>query len=207
MSDFRNLITGMIVSLAGSLPFGAINIIALQFYLSSGLNGLLLFSLGVISIEWLLIFALLKGGQWLTTQHKFVLISEIASILFLFFLALSFLLELPRFKNPIHEKYLFQYSPFLAGIFINAINFIQIPFWSGWNVYLINSRYINVIGRRKYSYINGTSIGTLGGILLFVFFLHYFSDFSKPFFNYSISIVCFCLSFFQSHRLYQKHFA
>jgi hypothetical protein len=52
------------------------------------------------------------------------------------------------------EKYA-AFSPFYwSGIECNKL--VQVPFWTGWNLYLMNENYILVAKRLKLYYIAGT---------------------------------------------------
>lgn len=206
MRTLRNFSTGFVVSLGGALPVGAINIAALDFYMFSGLNGLLLFILGVITVEWFVLLIVLKGSQWLINQPKLIAITELITIVFLVFLALSFSHDAPAQKDVFRLRSSFNYSPLLTGFFLNAVNVFQISFWSGWNIFLINSNYIDVTGRNKYTYITGTSLGTSGGILLFVFFFEFLASQSGSLFRYALPAVCIAFALVQSWRLYKRHF-
>jgi hypothetical protein len=69
------------------------------------------------------------------------------------------------------EKYII-YSPFLIGLMLSSINFLQLPFWTGWNLYLINGNYITSKNTLKFYYVAGTLAGTFAGMMGFVFFLN-----------------------------------
>jgi hypothetical protein len=56
----------------------------------------------------------------------------------------------------------------LIGFFLSAINFFTSPFWTGWNLYLMNGNYISIVGKLKLFYIVGTLVGTFTGMLSLV---------------------------------------
>jgi hypothetical protein len=64
------------------------------------------------------------------------------------------------------------YSPFLIGLILSSLNFLQLPFWTGWNLYLINGNYITSKNTLKLYYVAGTVVGTFTGMMGFVFFLN-----------------------------------
>jgi hypothetical protein len=136
---------------------------------------------------------------------------EIFAILFLIILAYSFYAQ----SNPTvgsHgylEKYI-TYPPFLIGLLLNCINFLQLPFWTGWNLYLINSKYISVEHRLKYSYIAGTLTGTFLGMLTLVMVLQSISQSTTVFSKYLMPVIIpgvfVVLAGIQVHKVYKKYF-
>jgi hypothetical protein len=69
------------------------------------------------------------------------------------------------------ESVLEKYAAFLPfnGLGLSAINFVQVPFWTGWNLYLMNELYFGC-KKLKLFYIAGTLVGTFAGCLLLIFF-------------------------------------
>lgn len=107
------------------------------------------------------------------------------------------------------EKYA-MYSPLLIGVFLSAINFLQVPFWTGWNLYLINGNYISIVDKLKLFYIAGTLIGTFVGMLSLVLILNTLAQNTASFSKYVIPIVIpsffVVLAFFQIVKVYKKYY-
>ncbi|MCF2488266.1 hypothetical protein [Dyadobacter sp. CY347] len=211
MKSLKNLGVGFLVSLVGSLPMGYINIVALKIFDTQGLPSLISFLLGVVTIEFFLILLTLKGAQWLLDHEKLVKAAELLSIVFIVLIALSFYAEPANSSGSnISNHFLVAYPPLVLGLFLNTINFIQIPFWTGWNVYLINAELIHVKGKRKYAYVTGTSAGTFSGIMVFVLFFQQLfqkaSGFSSQLAYHFFPAIMLLLAVFQAFKFYKKHY-
>ena len=58
---------------------------------------------------------------------------------------------------------------FLLGMFMCAINPVQIPFWFGWSTVLFTKKILEPKPNQYNSYIIGIGIGTLMGNCVFIF--------------------------------------
>ena len=103
----------------------------------------------------------------------------------------------------------FHYAPFIFGIVLSCLNFIQIPFWTGWNLWLLNGNYIEVSKTRKYFYIFGTLAGTFSGMLTLILSLHYFATnvafLSKYLMQIIIPLVFLGMGIWQAVKFYRKY--
>jgi threonine/homoserine/homoserine lactone efflux protein len=113
-----------------------------------------------------------------------------------------------------NHNYLSKYdgrSAFVVGVILNSLNFVQLPFWIGWNLYLVNGGYISSQKGLKFFYIGGTLIGTFFGMLTFIFSLDLAAQKSDAFSGSLMSHVVplFFLGFalFQSWKCYRKYYA
>ena len=212
MRSLKNLAVGFVVSLVGSLPMGYMNIVALKIFNAQGMPSLISFLSGVVIIEFFLILITLKSIQWLLTHEKIVKASELLSIFFIVLIALSFYAEPTKDSSGgnLSSHLLLAYPPLVLGLILNALNFVQIPFWTGWNIYLINAEMIDVKGARKYAYVTGTSAGTFSGIMLFVLFFQQIyvtaSGFSTSLARHFFPVILLVMAAFQAFRFYKKHY-
>lgn len=69
----------------------------------------------------------------------------------------------------------------MIGLICNLLNFMQIPLWLSWNLYVGNKKYIDVQQKYQTFYVLGTLIGSFAGILTSVIIINYANE--------SISIV------------------
>jgi hypothetical protein len=211
MKILKNIVVGFLVSFIGSIPLGYLNVIGFEIYSKLGINSLILFLFGVISVEVFVIYFTLIFANKLVNNLKLMKAIEIFAIFFLIILAYSFYAQ----SNPTvgsHgylEKYI-TYPPFLIGLLLNCINFLQLPFWTGWNLYLINSNFISIERKLKYFYIAGTLIGTFFGMLVLVLFLQSLSQNTAVFAQYVmpviIPMVFLILALVQVVKVYRKYF-
>ncbi|KAA0989634.1 hypothetical protein [Dyadobacter aurulentus] len=209
MVNLKNILVGFIVSMVGSLPLGYINVIALKIFSTQGMSSLVMFVAGVVVVEFLLILLTLKAAKWLHRHKRFTKATEILSILFMLLLAASFFNAQQTVGNDAIPDYLSGYPPFLLGIFLNCINLVQIPFWLGWNLYLVNAEMIAVTGNEKYAYVSGTSAGTFAGVFLFVMIfqkiLEKTSALSPWISTHIFSIIFISLAVMQAVKFYRKY--
>ncbi|MBC7439199.1 MAG: hypothetical protein H7250_04360, partial [Flavobacterium sp.] len=172
MKALKNLIVGFGVSFVGSIPLGYLNIIGFEIYSKSGIYSLIPYLVGVVCVEVLVIYFTLIFAKKILENKKILKWIEIFSIVFLLVLACTFFLKNENNSGNVLVKYI-AYSPFFIGIILSSLNFIQIPFWIGWNLYLVNEKYIYLDNKLKFIYITGTLLGTFFGMLTFVLFLNY----------------------------------
>ena len=176
MQNIKNIFVGFLVSFIGSIPLGYLNVIGFDIYSSSGLISTVFYLLGVIFIEFIVIFVTLLFANKLNQNKRLLKFIDVFSILFMFVIAFVFYInanseQINRtvFSNVNH-------SFFLAGILYSSLNFIQIPFWLSWNLYLLNRNFIEISKSRKYFYVFGTITGTFFGMLTLILTLHYFTN-------------------------------
>lgn len=206
----KNIGVGFIVSFIGSIPLGYLNIIAYEIYQRSGSNALIIYLLGVISIEAIVIFATLLFAQRLTENKRLIKYIEAFSIVFLLILALSFYMgSNTESEGQSHIVKYINYSPFIIGIIFSSLNFMQVPFWTGWNLYLINQNYITVEKKLKYPYLLGTISGTFLGMLALVLLLDLLSKktgyLSQSIISITIPLFFLIMALYQTFKYYKKY--
>jgi hypothetical protein len=173
MQNLKNITVGFLVSFIGSIPLGYLNVVGFQICEKSGLSPTILYLLGVITIEFFVIYFTLIFAKSLAENKKLTKYIEGFSIVFMFVLAYVFYSS-AKAKSDFLTTY--NYMPFLLGIVLSSLNFIQIPFWTGWNLWLLNGKYIEISGARKYVFVLGTIFGTFFGMLTLILSLHYFAS-------------------------------
>jgi hypothetical protein len=211
MRALKNIFVGLLVSFIGSIPLGYLNIIGFEIYSKFGLNSLVFYLLGVISVEVFVIYFTLIFAKKLVSNKKLMKAIDYFAVVFLFILAYSFYAHSNQTtaKQSGLDKYV-MYSPYLIGFLLNCVNFLQFPFWTGWNLYLMNGNYIAVENKLKYYYVAGTAIGTFSGMFVLVLILNSLSQNTTFFSKYVISVIIplffIVLAFIQMYKVYKKHF-
>jgi threonine/homoserine/homoserine lactone efflux protein len=169
MKILKNIFVGFLVSFVGSVPPGYLNIVGFQIYQKSGISDVLFFLTGIIVIEMIVIYSTLLFAKRLSENLKLLKIIDIFSIFFMLLLAFLFYSQSNNsFSKKDYLSEFIAYSPFVIGILLNSLNFIQLPFWTSWNLYLINNKYITVEKNLKIYYVLGTLIGTFFGMLTLI---------------------------------------
>lgn len=207
MQKLKNILVGFIVSFVGSIPLGYLNVIGYEIYSKKGLPNTIQYLIGVIIIEAVVIYATLLFAKVLTEQKKWMKRIEIFTILFLLVLASSFFfVQNKSSSDSVYTLYL----PIFTGIILSSLNFIQIPFWTGWNLYLINNNYINIEKYNKFFYLSGTLLGTFFGMLSLILAVNYFAKNASFVNSNTISkifpILFFALALFQIIKFCKKYY-
>ncbi|WP_281637308.1 hypothetical protein [Flavobacterium marginilacus] len=210
MKAFKNIAVGFVVSFLGSLPLGYLNIIGVEVLSKVGINPLIFYLLGVIVVEAVVIYFTVIFANKLVGNKKLMKGIDFFAVFFLFLLAYLFYAHSNQSveEHNYLESYV-RYSPFLIGMVLCGMNFLQIPFWVAWNLYLMNANHIVLDSKLKFHYIFGTLVGTFWGMLLAIFVL---DSLSKNTFSFSKYIMPICiplffvvLALFQIFKVYKKY--
>ncbi|HEX8575290.1 MAG TPA: hypothetical protein VF677_03265 [Flavobacterium sp.] len=173
MKALKNILIGFLVSFLGSIPLGYLNVIGYEIYAKSGIEDLVYYLFGVIIVEAVVIYCTLIFAHQLVNNKKLIKVIEVFSILFMLLLAYSFYSQgQATATSKTQLTSYIGYTSFIIGFIFSCLNFIQIPFWTGWNIYLINGKYITVEKKLRFLYLLGTLIGTFLGMLSLVLFLN-----------------------------------
>lgn len=169
MKALRHIGIGFLVSFVGSLPLGYLNVIGLDVY-TSGIGRLIWYLLGVITIEVVAVYLTLIFAERLVRRKRLLRLIAGFSVIFMFVLALVFYAQGKHGQEPVHASvdYAATYRPYLLGIALSCFNFLQLPFWVGWNLYLLNKNHITPGRTNEFSYVFGTATGTFCGMLAFI---------------------------------------
>jgi hypothetical protein len=211
MSALKNSLVGFAVSFVGSIPLGYLNIIGFEIYKQQGTSATIFYLLGVIFIELFVIYFTLIFANKVAFNAKWTKYIEVFSVIFMFVLAYVFYANATKNQSQGNEFSHFGYwGTFTSGLFLNCLNVVQIPFWTGWNVYLLNGNYIEISGRRKYFYVLGTLIGTFSGMFAIILSLHFLTlntgFLAKYLATVIIPLVFIGLGVIQMMRFYKKYF-
>ena len=210
MQKLKNIGVGFLVSFIGSIPLGYLNVVGFDIYSQKGLTATIYYLLGVVTIEFFVIYFTLIFAKKLFEKKKLTKYIEGFSVFFMLVLAAFFYVSAnsETTNRTIFSEVLQNF--YFAGLRFNSLNFIKIPFWTGWNLYLLNGNHIEISKSRKYFYIFGTTAGTFVGMLLLILSLNYFTstiDFLSQYLMKLIIPLVFCgLGIFQGLRFYKKYF-
>lgn len=211
MTILKNIFFGFIVSFLGSIPLGYLNIIGVEVLSELGINSVVFYLLGVVLVEAIVIYITVIFSSQLAANKKLMRSIDFFSIFFLLLIAYLFYVnsnQTVEGQNYL-ENYV-QYSPFVIGIVLSGLNFLQIPFWMGWNLYLLNAKSISLERNLKFYYILGTLAGTFFGMLVVITLLDSLSqkilDYSKWIIPTVIPLFFVALAVFKGFKVYRKYF-
>lgn len=207
MRSLKNIAVGFTVSFLGSIPLGYLNVVGYHVYSKSGMYELLLFLLGVILIEAIVIYLTVIFTQQILRKQKLIKAIELFSIVFM--LALAYIFYASGNDEMAPVKGFRQYSStFVLGLVLSGFNFLSVPFWTGWNLYLLNEKRIDI--GKKAVYVLGTMLGTFAGMLTLILSLSYLSNtafFSKYLMTVIIPLGFAALGIYQAYKFYKKYYA
>ncbi len=164
-------IAGLLISFIGALPLGSLNITAFDISASQSTQNALLFSFAAIFVELIYVRFTLWGSKKVTLEGKWVYIALPLAIVLLLYLAFSSLIvamhinELNSTKSVLPKIT----SPILLGLLLSALNPLQVPFWLTWNKVLESKKILEHKTQSLISYMFGIGMGTLMGLLVFIF--------------------------------------
>lgn len=211
MGSPKNIFVGFLVSFAGSVPLGYLNIAGYELFAHGGWNTLLPYVSGILIVEAVVIYATLVFADRLSSKKRLIRGIEVFSILFMLTLAVVFFVQSGSPDEEVFFRRYFDHSPLVIGLILSGLNFMQLPFWTAWNLYVVNHLYIDTAGRRKLFYVFGTLIGSFAGIVLISVGLDYagrsstfLSQYIMP---YLFPIVFLSIAVFQSVQYYRKYHA
>lgn len=169
MKLVRIALTGLLISFLGSLPLGTLNVAIMQISISDGLLPAMYFGLGSLTSEVIYVRLSLIAMDWVRKQKKIFRFFEWVTLFIVLALAVSsFYAALhPQVKkNIILSSTLHR---FWLGLFMSALNPVQIPFWFGWSTVLFSKGILQPKPVQYNVYTIGIGIGTLLGNCVFVF--------------------------------------
>jgi threonine/homoserine/homoserine lactone efflux protein len=161
---------GLMISFLGSLPLGTLNIAAMQIGIQESIKDAMYFSLGSLLVEMIYVRVSLVGIDWVRKQDKLMKAMEWVTLLIIIALAVgSFIAAAGNGANEKNVLLQNNMHRFLLGMFMCAINPVQIPFWFGWSTVLFTKKILEPKKSQYNSYIVGIGVGTLLGNCVFIF--------------------------------------
>ncbi len=161
---------GLVISFLGSLPLGTLNVAAMQIGIQESILHAIYFSLGSLLVEMIYVRISLMGVDWIRKQDKLMKAMEWFTLIIILALAAgSFWAAASKgveAKNVFLENNMHR---FLLGMFMSAVNPVQIPFWFGWSTVLFSKKILEPVKSHYNIYIIGIGLGTLIGNCLFIF--------------------------------------
>lgn len=165
----RIFFTGAFISFLGSLPLGSLNIAAMQISITDGVRPAILFAVGSLLAEVIYVRLSLIAMDWITRQQKLFRILEWITVIIVTALAIS---SFYAAMHPTVNKNVILSSTlhrFWLGLFMSALNPMQIPFWFGWSTVLFTKKVLLPKSSHYNIYIIGIGLGTLLGKCVFIF--------------------------------------
>ncbi|WP_018612813.1 LysE family translocator [Segetibacter koreensis] len=166
----RIFFTGMIISFLGSLPLGSLNVAAMQISITDGYTQALWFGTGILLIEIIYVRVSLVAMDKIRKHEKILKALEWVTLLIVSALAISSFVAAA--KNNVHTKNILLSNSmprFVLGLFMSAVNPVQIPFWFGWSTVLFTKKILLPRNDHYNIYITGIGLGTFLATCVFIF--------------------------------------
>ena len=161
---------GMIISFLGSLPLGTLNVAAMQIGIQESIKDAVYFSIGSLLVEMIYVRVSLVGIDWVRKQERIMRIMEWLTLIIIAALAVgSFIAAAKHGGNAKNVMLDNNMHRLLLGMFMCAINPVQIPFWFGWSTVLFTKKILKPVNQQYNIYILGIGLGTLMGNCVFIF--------------------------------------
>ena len=158
------------ISFLGSLPLGTLNVAAMQIGIQESIHDAMYFSFGSLLVEMVYVRLSLVGIDWVRKQERLMKAMEWITLGIIVALAVGSFIAATKSggtgKNVMLQNNMHR---FLLGMFMCAINPVQIPFWFGWSTVLFSKKILEPVSRQYNSYIVGIGLGTLAGNCVFIF--------------------------------------
>lgn len=149
---------------------GTLNIAAMQIGIQESIKDAMYFSLGSLLVEMIYVRISLVGIDWVRKQEKLMKAMEWVTLAIIIALAVgSFIAAAGSGANEKNVLLQNNMHRFLLGMFMCAINPVQIPFWFGWSTVLFTKKILEAKKSQYNSYIVGIGVGTLLGNCVFIF--------------------------------------
>ncbi len=149
---------------------GTLNITAMQIGIQESIKNALQFVLGSLTVEMIYVRISLVGISWIQKQDKLMRAMQWVTLAIVLALAAGSIAAAlhpsDEAKNVVLQNNLHRT---LLGMFMCAINPVQIPFWFGWSSVLFTKKILMPVNSQYNSYIVGIGLGTLMGNSLFIF--------------------------------------
>lgn len=161
---------GLIISFLGSLPLGTLNIAAMQIGIQESITNAMFFSFGSLLVEMIYVRISLVGIDWIRRQKKLMKAMEWITLGIILSLAVGSFIAASHAESGAKNVMLNNnMHRFLLGMFMCAINPVQIPFWFGWSAILFTKKILEPKQSHYNIYIIGIGLGTLIGNAVFIF--------------------------------------
>jgi threonine/homoserine/homoserine lactone efflux protein len=204
------MLSGLLISFLGSLPFGTLNTTAFQIAALQGINNALFFALAVVLIELIVVRITLIHANKIDFQSKLFYYVLPITIVLLIYLSVSSFMSSVSHQEMETNTYLFPMikSSFLLGLLLSTLNPMHIPFWMGWNSILLERKTLDKSPGIYSSYIIGIGLGSIAALMIFIFTGKFiYQNYQQ--YNHVIAFIMGCLylgfSFYIIVLFYKKH--
>jgi threonine/homoserine/homoserine lactone efflux protein len=161
---------GLFISFLGTLPLGTLNVTATQIAVQESIAQAVWFAAGCLITEMLYVRLSLVGINWVRKQVRLMKVMEWITLFIIIIMAIGNFIAASKGAAGAKNMVLNNQMPrFLLGMFMSALNPVQIPFWFGWSTVLFQKGILSSQKKQYNIYTIGIGLGTLLGNFVFIF--------------------------------------
>lgn len=162
---------GFSISFVGTLPLGTLNITTFHLAATKNIAEALLFVGAVVAVEMIVVRLTLSGASRFNPGEKTLHYLLLPAAALLVYLSVNSFLSAHNSNNPEMNSTLFPliHSSIILGLVLSALNPLHIPFWAGWNSYLLTNKSLDYSKGMIPLYMTAVAAGSIAGFLVFVF--------------------------------------
>ncbi len=159
------MLAGFLISLIGSLPLGIVNVCLVRISAVDGTNTAIHFAIGSLAAEVIYIRGTLALLHKFWRKPRVMKLFQWISLLVLCFFALA-----AFFVREDYDSYISISAGYylIPGFLLMIINPVQIPFWAGWSVVLLEKNMLKISNSSYNVFTLGAAVGAFTASLLFI---------------------------------------
>ena len=166
-----NFAIGLLVSFLGTLPLGVLNITIMRVSLLQGLRSALKFALACALVELVYSYLSVELAQSLIAYPAIKPFTELVAALTLLGMGIYYI---RKQAMPMTDQRTIR--PFYLGALLSVVNVVAFPFWILYTTLLQAKGYVGITTNSFILiYVVGISLGTMAGLLPFIFGSRYLS--------------------------------
>jgi len=200
---FLNFIVAIVVNFLGYIPFGNINLTAVQMSVNRGMKQTLIFIITFSVFEACFTYVLMRFADWFADRKDIIHWLDWILILVFLILGISSLKNSTKeFKEKDSHR---KRDSIRTGILLGLFNPMQIPFWMIGGTYLISNNWVDPEGLGLEIFAVGAAIGAFLALYLFAKFARYIKEkfsLSSRIINRSVAGIFFALIIFQLGKIF-----
>ncbi len=153
-------IVAFVVSYAGSIPPGTINVSVMQLSIQNHRRAAVFLGIGASAVEFVYAGITVKFQQFLVANENLNFYFQIVTGGALVIMGLFNMFSRAKSSNFKQTQGVRRRIGFARGVVLGLVNPLTIPFWLAVTTYLETHKWINLIGNNFWAYISGLAAGT-----------------------------------------------
>jgi len=189
------LLLGIVISAAGIMLPGLINMTAAKIAIKEGRRRAVVFSLGATTIVFFQTYIAVSFAKFINSRPDVISLLQETGLV-IFSLLTIFFLFIAKKKKPKAEKDIIKQKSFIGNYFLgallSALNFFPIPYYVFVSVSLGANGYFSFTPLFVFLFVMGVVLGSFGVFYLYIVFfkkIHHRADFFMRNINYLLGSV------------------